>query len=108
MLFGRLGALVRAIVEGAAAGDADLREHLRVIDGERLIGATMVAAALAERGWLRPGVTVERARDEIWALNSVQVRDLLVEQRDWTPEAYTAWLGAVWAGSLTAAPAPGG
>ena len=107
-LFGRLGALLRAIVEGAAAGDADLREHLRVIDGERLVGATMVATALAERGWLRPGVTAERARDEIWALNSVQVRDLLVEQRGWAPEAYTAWLGAVWAESLTGPPSPGG
>lgn len=100
LLFGRLGALVRAIVEGAAAGDADLREHLRTIDAERLVGSTMVATTLADRGWLRPGVTVEQACDQIWTLNSLQVRDLLVDRRGWTPEAYSAWLAAVWADSL--------
>lgn len=100
LLFGRLEALLRAILEGAAAGDADLREHLRIINGERLIGCTMVAERLAERGWLRPGVTVEQARDQIWALNSLEVHDLLVRERGWTSDAYTAWLAAVLAHAL--------
>jgi AcrR family transcriptional regulator len=100
VLFGRLDALLQAILEGAAAGDTDLREHLRVINGERLIGCTMVATTLAERGWLRPDVTVEQARDQIWTLNSIEVHTLLVRERGWTSEAYTAWLAAVWADAL--------
>ncbi len=100
LLLGRLRALLRAIAEGAAAGDPDLRELLVTIDRERLVGTGMVAGVLAERGWLRPGVTEDQARDTIWALNSFQIVDLLVGERGWTIEEYTAWVADIWARAL--------
>ena len=47
---------------------------------------------LAERGALRPGLTVEEGRDGLWALCSLAVYDMLVETRRWPEERYLAWL----------------
>jgi hypothetical protein len=49
---------------------------------------------LAERGGLRPGVSVEQARDLVWTLCSLAVHDLLVVSRGWTSERYQEWLAA--------------
>jgi hypothetical protein len=49
---------------------------------------------LAERGGLRPDVSVEQARDLVWTLCSLAVHDLLVISRGWTSERYQEWLAA--------------
>jgi hypothetical protein len=43
---------------------------------------------LAEKGYLRPGVTVEVARDILWFYTSPEVFDLPVNQRRWTPDRF--------------------
>lgn len=89
----RLGPVMTVVVAGAEAGDPDLRHHLEVVDAERLIGAQGWAGQLASLGALRPGLTVDRARDIIWALSSVQTWDLLVRRRGWSTQDYSTWLG---------------
>jgi hypothetical protein len=89
----RLGPVMSVVVAGAAAGDPDLRRHLDVADSERLTGAQRWAGQLASLGALRKGLTVDRARDIIWAINSVQTWDLLVRRRGWSTQDYAAWLG---------------
>ena len=89
----RLGPLLAVVIEGAAAGDADLRGLLETADRERLIGARGWVGHLAGLGALRPGLTVERARDILWAVNSVHTWHLLVRTRGWTNQEYAAWLG---------------
>lgn len=89
----RVGPLALQISAGAAAGDADLVLMRDTTDAERLHGAQMVARRVAEIGALEPGLTVEDARDIIWALNSIEVWHLLTELRGWSGERYARWVG---------------
>jgi hypothetical protein len=54
---------------------------------------------LHERGQLSRGVSVDDARDTIWAYNSAELYQLLVIERGWTPEHDGRWVAA----ALTAA-----
>lgn len=89
----RVGPLMLQIAAGAAGGEADLVEHQRVTDAERLVGTGMVVRRVAELGALSPGLSPDEARDRLWTLNSVQVWDLLTRSRGWTGDAYEAWIG---------------
>lgn len=103
-LLDRLGTFVLALRAGAAAGDMELIAHLATTDNERLIGTAMVARRLDELHALRNGVTVDRARDAIWTLNSVQVWELLTVGRGWTAAEYEAWVGEAMCAAVLAAP----
>ncbi len=50
------------------------------------------AAALAQRGGLRPGLSVEEAADVFYALAGTEVYRALVQERGWSPEQYERWL----------------
>jgi AcrR family transcriptional regulator len=89
----RSGPLLRAL-RGAAAVDPDLRGLWDEIEAGRLAGQGRFAGMLAERGVLRPGVSVEQARDLVWTLCSLAVHDLFVVSRGWTSERYQEWLAA--------------
>jgi AcrR family transcriptional regulator len=90
----RVGSLSLQVAAGAAAGDPDLVALQQIIDDERAAGTLMVAQRAAELGKLAPGLTVERARDRIWTLNSVQVWHLLTVGRGWTGDEYQEWIGS--------------
>ena len=106
LLIERLGPLLRVLSAGARSGDPDLRAFVDTINGERLVGTGMGARHLAELGALRDGLSVERARDAIWTLNSVEVWSLLTEQRGWSAQAYEEWVGRAMADAVLA-PLPG-
>ena len=95
----RAGPLLRVLV-GAAAADAELAEVWAQLEDERLAGLSRFAKLLADRGVLRPGLSVEEARDLLWTLNALAVHDLLVLQRGWSPERYRDWLAATLARTL--------
>jgi hypothetical protein len=42
--------------------------------------------ALLKDGHLRPGVSVDEARDLLWTYNSPELYELLVLQRGWSPQ----------------------
>jgi hypothetical protein len=58
------------------------------------------AAHLAGRDALAPGITVEQARDVLWTLNSIELFEMLVEQRGWSPSAYGEWVATMMAAAL--------
>lgn len=89
----RVGALLRQVAAGAAAGEPDLAALRETTDRERLIGTLMVARRLAELDALAPGLAVEAARDRIWTLNSVDVWHLLTGSRTWSGAQYAEWVG---------------
>lgn len=91
-------ARVQLVVRDGAAADAALDAVWAQVQAERLAGMTMVARHLVESGGL--AVTVEEARDVLWTCVSVEVWDLLVHRRGWSPEAYAAWLARTLAASL--------
>ena len=59
---------------------------------ERLTGMREFARHLYQGGHLRPGVSLEEARDVLWTYNSVELFDLLVLQRGWDPDKYGRWI----------------
>ena len=87
----RSGPLLRALRD-AAGSDRELRRLWDEVEAGRLNGQGRLAGMLGERGALRAGMGVEEARDVIWTLCSLAVRDLLVEERGWSEERYLAWL----------------
>jgi AcrR family transcriptional regulator len=87
----RFGPLFRVSV-AAAAADPELAAVWKELEGVRLWGSEQFARLLASRNALRPGVSVEQARDVLWTINSHAVHDLLVVERGWSPERYRDWL----------------
>ena len=90
------------VIRGAAGADQDAADLWAGLGAQRLAGMTMLAEHLAESGVLASGRSVEEARDELWALGAVEVYELLVGQRGWSPERYRDWLVDVWADRLLA------
>lgn len=83
---------VQLLVRDAAATNPGAAVVWRQMAGERLTGMTMFAQHLHADGHLRPGLTVDDARDVLWTYNSAEVYDLLVLQRGWEPERYGRWV----------------
>ena len=94
MLLERLGPLLGVIVEGAQAGDPELRQLVATIERERLAGATRFVAILADRGLLRDGLGQDTARDVLWTLISFEVCRLLIDGRGWSLDRWERWLAA--------------
>jgi hypothetical protein len=67
---------------------------------QRLEGLRRFAALLAERGSLRPGLSVNRAADIIWTVCAQANYDSLVTSRGWTNEEYRDWLADTLANAL--------
>jgi AcrR family transcriptional regulator len=87
----RSGPLLRAL-QGGMASDPELRAVWDEMEAWRLDGQGRFVAMLQERGALRPGTSLEEARDLVWTLCSLAVHDLLVVERGWSPERYQEWL----------------
>jgi AcrR family transcriptional regulator len=85
---------LQLVVRDAAASDAGAAEVWAQMQAERLAGMTAFATHLADSGHLREGLAVEQARDILWLHNSVEVWDLLVNQRGWSEERWGTWIGA--------------
>jgi AcrR family transcriptional regulator len=95
----RAGPLLRVLI-GAAATDPELAAVWDQLENERLTGMGRFAQLQADRGVLRPELSVQEARDLLWTLNSLAVHDLLVLRRGWSPERYRDWLGGALAREL--------
>jgi AcrR family transcriptional regulator len=87
----RSGPLLRALRDGMAS-DSELKAVWDEMEAWRLEGQGRFAAMLGEKGTLRPGLSIEQARDIVWTLCSLAVHDLLIIERGWTYEAYQEWL----------------
>jgi AcrR family transcriptional regulator len=93
---------VQLLVRAAGAGDPEVAAVWDQMSNERLVGTTAFARHLHEGKHLRDDVTLEEARDVLWTYNSVELYDLLVLQRGWTPERYGSWVGRALASALLA------
>lgn len=90
------------LVRSAATTDPELAELLSESDDQRLTRMRQNARLLADRGFLRKGVTVEHATEIMWAYTSPELYDSFVMRRGWTPERF----GEFVASALTAALLP--
>lgn len=81
---------VQLLVRDAAASDPEAARLWNELSNERLRGMGVFADHLAPH--LRAGVTAADARDLLWAQNSPEQWDLLVNQRRWSPQKYAGTL----------------
>jgi AcrR family transcriptional regulator len=71
------------LARSAAAADPELARVLEQAEAARIDRMEHNARDLLERGYLRPGVTLDEARDVLWAYSSAELYELLVIRRGW-------------------------
>jgi AcrR family transcriptional regulator len=76
------------LIRTAAATDAEMAVLQEEVEQARLTRMAGNAGLLYDRGDLRKGITLERARDVLWSYSSPELYDLLVLRRGWPLEAY--------------------
>ncbi len=76
----------------AGGGDPDLAAVWRQSHRQQLARQGELLGVLAQKGALKPELTIETATEIHWALSSPEVYRLLVRERDWTPQRYEDWL----------------
>ena len=100
---------IRLLMRSAAVTDPDMAKLLEVSDAERLTRMRHHADFLAEHGYLRDDVTVAEATDILWTCSSVEIYELLVLQRRWSPDRFARFIADFMITSLLPAPgSPGG
>jgi AcrR family transcriptional regulator len=83
---------IRLLIRAAAASEPEMASLLADSDSERLIRMEHHARFLAERGYLRDGVTVARAADVLWTCSSAEFYELLVLNRGWSPADFAGFV----------------
>jgi AcrR family transcriptional regulator len=79
------------VVVRAADAEPDIAALLADLERQRLRAATIVAEAVASRGGLPVGRTVEEARDTVWVLNAPELYMTLIRKRRWSTRRYVEW-----------------
>jgi AcrR family transcriptional regulator len=98
-------AAIQHVLAGAAAVDAEAAAQLVITRQQRFTGQSRVAAELARRQVLAPGISEAEAADLIYAFMSPEVYRILTAERGWTPERYEAWLATTLRHALLQLPA---
>jgi AcrR family transcriptional regulator len=91
---------VMLLVRAAAVSDPESAAVWRQMLDERLARMADHARRLADDGQLRPGVTVEEARDVLWLYSAPEVYELMVDGRGWSAERFGAWVGEAYVRAL--------
>jgi AcrR family transcriptional regulator len=95
----RLAPIYEAI-RGAAGADPQARAVWEAIHVERLRGAAHVIADLRDRAPLRAGLSVDAARDVLYACIDPGLFHVLARERGWTRTRFERWLAGVLAREL--------
>lgn len=95
-------ARVQLLIRDGRHSDDTLRATWQTLLDERLTGMTMFARHLLATGDLRPGITLDEVADVLWTYISVELYELLVLHRGWSPRRYGDHVAA----AITAAICP--
>ncbi len=90
VIFARVAPILR-IVRDAATTDPDMAAQWHINQQQRRTAHQMLAQHLAERGALRPDLSVEQATDILFALISLELYVLLTNDCDWAPDRWQTW-----------------
>jgi AcrR family transcriptional regulator len=80
------------VLHAAADAEPEIAALVRLIDAQRLAGATMLARTLLARLGQDDPDRLAAVRDTIWAFNALSMYGMLVVQRGWSLERYREWL----------------
>jgi AcrR family transcriptional regulator len=87
----RIAPLV-AVAVAAAGTDQEIMALVEEGRSQRLVGMRRLAQVLADRGALRPDLSVLEAADVLWLFNDPAVYYRLVLEQRWDPDRYENWL----------------
>ena len=80
------------VIRDAAPADGDLAGLWRNIQSDFHHNQGVIVQFLHDRDALLPGLDTPRATDLLWTLNHPNVWQLLVVERQWSPDDYERWL----------------
>ncbi len=80
------------VLRSAADTDPEIARLARMLDEQRLAGATLLATTVVARLGDDDPARLAEVRDTIWTLNSPLLYGLLVVERGWSAERYGAWI----------------
>jgi AcrR family transcriptional regulator len=83
---------LHAVVQAAAGVDPGIRALAEEGGEQRIRGMRVLAKVIADRGALRPGLTVAEAADVLWLLIDPGIYHRLVLEQGWAPDRYQQWL----------------
>ena len=92
----RLAPLFRVIRE-AAPSEPEVTALWKEISARRAANMRTFITDVNTTDALREDLSVERAADIVWTLNSSDVYLLLTTERGWSPEEFERWLADSWA-----------
>ena len=87
----RLAPLMR-VLRTAASTEPDIAGIWSELLDRRASNMPLLVDHLATTGRLRPELPRDEVADTVWAVNSTEVYELLVHQREWTADQYERWL----------------
>jgi AcrR family transcriptional regulator len=79
------------VIRNAAPVDPEIAALWQRIQNEYHANQRAIIERLAARGDLRPDLDIDGAADILWTVNHPNTWQLLVVDRDWTPEQYERW-----------------
>jgi AcrR family transcriptional regulator len=88
-IFTRIAPIMR-VVRDAAGADQDMATQWQANEEQRLTAFGVLARMLADRGGLKPAVTVDEATDIIFALLGIELY-LVFAARGWTSAHWEQW-----------------
>ncbi|GAA1138339.1 TetR/AcrR family transcriptional regulator [Kribbella jejuensis] len=91
---------IMLLIRDAAAHDPEMTALLTEVEQQRRNRMHHNAERLAARGWLRPGLTVDRAGDILWTYSSAELYELLVLKSGWPIPAYGDFVASSLAAAL--------
>lgn len=91
----RLAPLFR-LLQSAAELEPELKKLWTDIARRRATNMQLLAENLHSTGRLRHDLSLTKAADILWSMNSPELYLLLVSQRRWTAEEYQQWLAEAW------------
>jgi AcrR family transcriptional regulator len=102
-VFDRISPVHRVLRAAASSpADAGITDFMADAERQRRAGSQGPAADLAGIGALRPGLTVERAADHIYALTSPDTFERLINICGWSVHECRAWLARTLVDTLLA------
>jgi AcrR family transcriptional regulator len=90
----------RLMRDAAAGGDRTMVALWREVQDRNYVRMRQNAQRVADRGFLREGVTVEHAADVFWAFTSADLYESLVLERSWEPERFAEFVSRSFAAAL--------
>lgn len=100
------GAPIVLLMRSAAATDPDMAALLEESDSGRLKRMRHHASFLAQRGYLKAGISPAQAADVLWTCSAPELYELLVLRRGWSLQRFGRFVGDFMIAALLPEDAP--